>query len=68
MDNYHVASVGNEFQVVEDLPDGRCSTVGGFPTEADARRWLDGFLVLLGLVDCMAGRSNYHQEMSAENA
>ena len=68
MDNYHIASSGKEFQVIEDLPDGRHSTVGGFPTEADARKWLDGFLVLLGLVDCMAGQSNYRQDVSAQNA
>jgi hypothetical protein len=55
MDNYRIAPTGNGFQVVEELPDGRKSFVDGFPTEDDARGWLDSFLILLGLIDCMAG-------------
>ena len=54
MDSYHVAPAGNGFQVVENLPDGRVSTVGGFPILADAQEWLESFVLLLGLVNCMA--------------
>jgi hypothetical protein len=43
--------------VVEALPDGRRSAVDGFSTEDDAREWLDGFLILLGLLDCMSGKA-----------
>jgi hypothetical protein len=68
MDNYHIASTGNGFQVIENRPDGRHSTVSGFPTESDARLWLDGFLVLLGLVDCMAGKPNRRQKGDTQNA
>jgi hypothetical protein len=53
---YRIAPVETGFQVVEDLPDGRDSRVGGFSTEADARTWLDSFLVLMKLLDCMAGQ------------
>jgi hypothetical protein len=56
MDNYHIASAGNGFQVVEELPDGHKSFVDGFSTEDDARGWLDSFLILLGLIDCMSRR------------
>jgi hypothetical protein len=55
MEHYHIAPIGSGFQVVEDLPDGRHSTVTGFSTEAAAKVWLDSFLVLLALVECMAG-------------
>jgi len=68
MDNYRITATGNEFQVIEDRSDGRYSTVGGFPTESHARRWLDGFLVLLGLVDCMAGEPTHRQEGGNQNA
>jgi hypothetical protein len=57
MDNYHIATMGNGFQVVEMLPDGRHSTVDGFGTRDDAQRWLDSFTLLLGLVSCLAGES-----------
>ena len=56
MDNYTIASTGNRFRVVETLPDGRNSTVDGFSTEDEARRWLDSFMILTGLLDCIAGR------------
>jgi hypothetical protein len=57
MDNYHIVATGNGFQIIEALPDGRLSTLEGFSTEDDARGWLDSFLILLGLIDCMSGRS-----------
>ncbi len=57
MEQYHIAPVGNEFHVVEMRPDGRNSTVGGFSTEAAAKGWLDSFMVLIGLMDCLAGSS-----------
>jgi hypothetical protein len=57
MDNYHIAPTGNGFQVVETRPDGRNSTVDGFPTEAAARGWLDSFMILVGLMDCMGGKT-----------
>jgi hypothetical protein len=57
MDNYRVAPTGNGFQVVEELPDGRKSFMDGFPTEDDARGWLNSFLILLGLIDRMSGRT-----------
>jgi hypothetical protein len=60
MDNYQIVPAGTGFQVVEELPDGRTSSIGGFPTENDARGWLDSFLVLLGLIDCMSGRTHRH--------
>jgi hypothetical protein len=57
MDNYKVVRVGGRYQVVEERPDGLTSSVDGFPTEHDARGWLDGFLILLGLIDCMGGKT-----------
>jgi hypothetical protein len=57
MDNYVIAPADNGFQVVEILPDGRNSFVDGFPTEDDARGWLDNFMILLGLIDCMSGKT-----------
>jgi len=57
MAKYRIVSEGSEFQVVENLPDGRSDIVGGFRSEADAESWLDSFLVLLGLIDCIGGRS-----------
>jgi hypothetical protein len=57
MDNYHIASVGTGFQVVEDLPTGGRSFVGGFSTRDDAQGWLDSFQILTGLIDCMAGKA-----------
>jgi hypothetical protein len=59
MDNYQITPVGTGFQVVEDRPDGRHSFVDGFLTENDARGWLDSFLVLIGLLDCMAGKPTH---------
>ena len=56
MDNYQIVPIENGFQVVEALPDGRTSAVDGFSTEDDARRWLDSFLLLLGLIDCQGKR------------
>lgn len=55
MDNYHIAPFGRGFQVVESLADGRHSTVGGFPTKDAAQGWLDSFILMLGLVNCLAG-------------
>lgn len=57
MDNYHIAPVGTGFQIVEDLPDGRHCFVDEFASESDARGWLDSFLIMAGLTDCMAGGS-----------
>jgi hypothetical protein len=57
MDNYHIAPAGTGFQVIEDLSDGRHSFVGGFSTVGEASRWLDSFLVLMGLIDCMSGKT-----------
>jgi hypothetical protein len=59
MDHYHVAPVGTGFQVVENLPDGRHSFVGGFSTENDARGWLNSFQIMVGLIDCLAGESRW---------
>jgi hypothetical protein len=59
MEHYHIAPLGPGFQVVEDLPDGRQSSVEGFSTEADAKGWLDSFLVLIALVDCIATATLY---------
>jgi hypothetical protein len=59
MDHYHIAPSGQGFQVVEDLPDGRHNRVEGFSTEADAKGWLDSFLVLIALVECIAGATLY---------
>jgi hypothetical protein len=58
MDNYHIASVGTEFQVVEDLPNGGRSFVDGFSTRDDAQGWLDSFHILIGLIDCMAVKAS----------
>jgi hypothetical protein len=55
MDNYQILPFGQGFQVVELGTDGRRSTVDGFATMADAQAWLDGFSLLLGLLDCMSG-------------
>ena len=61
MDNYHVILAGmGGFQVVEDLSDGRHRFVDGFPPQAEAIEWLDSFLVLIGLIDCMAGKPTRH--------
>ena len=57
MNNYRIVPTGNGFQVIEELPDRRTSTVDGFLAEDDARRWLDDFLILLGLIDCMSGNT-----------
>jgi hypothetical protein len=61
MAKYRIVSEGSEFQVVENLPDGRSDIIGGFRSEADAESWLDSFLVLLGLIDCIGG----HQRKQA---
>ncbi|MGA3003816.1 MAG: hypothetical protein ABSE20_19030 [Acetobacteraceae bacterium] len=55
MENYHIVPTSNGFQIIEALPDGRLNTLEGFSTEDDARGWLDSFLILLGLIDCMSG-------------
>jgi hypothetical protein len=60
MDNCKIVPVGGRYQVVEKQPDGRTYSVKGFPTEDDARGWLDSLLVLLGLIDCMSGRTTLH--------
>ncbi len=60
MGNYHIAPAGNGYQVIEDLPGDRHSFVGGFPTETDAQGWLDSFLVLICLIDCMSGKVTVH--------
>jgi len=68
MDEYQVAFTGSEFQVIANHPDGRCDTVSGFRTECDARSWLDGFLVLLALIDCMASEPGRRQNGVNQNA
>ena len=55
MDHYHIAASGVGFQVVETTPDGHHRTMDGFPTEADARGWLEHLFQLLGLIDAMTG-------------
>ena len=60
MENYYIAPAGNGFQIVETVPDGRNRTVDGFSTEADARGWLDSFMVLLGLIECMPVKASRH--------
>jgi hypothetical protein len=54
-----LAPLGPGFQVVEDLFDGSLSSVEGFSTEADAKGWLDGFLVLIALVEYIAATTLY---------
>jgi hypothetical protein len=60
MDNFKIVPVGGKYQVVEEQPDGRTCRAKGFPAEDDARGWLDSLLVLLGLIDCMSGRTTLH--------
>jgi hypothetical protein len=60
MSPYRIAPAGTSFEVVENLPDGRRASVGGFPTVSDAQEWLDSFLLLLALVGCM-GRDRPHE-------
>jgi hypothetical protein len=60
IENYIIAPTGNGFRVVETLPDGRNSSVDGFSTESDARQWLDSFVILIGLADCLAGNTVRH--------
>jgi hypothetical protein len=67
MCSYHIASTGNGFQVIENRPNGRHSTVSGFPNESDARLWLDGFLVVRDLVQCIAGEPNRYYEGITRN-
>jgi hypothetical protein len=57
---YRIAPAGASFEVVENLPDGRHASVGGFLTMIDAQEWLDSFLLLLALVSCM-GRGQPHE-------
>jgi hypothetical protein len=59
MENYQIIPDTVGFQVVEFMPDGRHSAVSGFPTVAEARQWLDSFLLLLGLLNCMSGPSTH---------
>jgi hypothetical protein len=58
MNNYRIAPAEHDFQVIESLPDGGKRVMGGFPTEADARGWLDSFMILIGLIDCMPPESS----------
>ena len=58
MKNYQIIPDTVGFQVVEFMPDGQHSAVSGFPNVAEAQQWLDSFLLLLGLVSCMSGRSS----------
>jgi hypothetical protein len=57
MGNYQIVPIGNMFRVIEEGPDGRESSVDGFTTEDDARGWLDSFLILLGLIECMSRKT-----------
>jgi hypothetical protein len=58
MENFQIAPAGNGFQVIEALPDGRQYRMDGFPSEDDARGWLDTLLILLGLIDGMSGKAS----------
>ena len=60
MDKYQITPAATGFQIVEVRPDGRDSRVYGFQTVADAEGWLDSFLLLLGLIDCLADEPTLH--------
>jgi hypothetical protein len=47
MSPFRIAPAGASIKVVENLPDGRHASVGGFLTMIDAQEWLDCFLRLL---------------------
>ncbi len=47
-------------RLVEVRPNGRGSRVYGFQTVADAEGWLDSFLLLLGLIDCLVDEPTPH--------
>jgi hypothetical protein len=48
MNTYRVERAGKKFQVIEELPDKGTFEVVGFPTEVDARAWLNDFLRTTG--------------------
>jgi hypothetical protein len=50
MNTYRVERAGKKFQVIEELPDRGTFEVAGFPTENDARAWLDDFLQITARV------------------
>jgi hypothetical protein len=56
MDNYHIDSSGSGFQVIEEIPEGRHNGVDGFSAKTDPQRWLNGFRMLIGLIDCLSGK------------
>jgi hypothetical protein len=43
MSPFRIAPAGASFKVVENLPDGRHASVGGFLTMIDAQEWLIAF-------------------------
>jgi hypothetical protein len=57
MDSYRIDPAGTGFLVIEDLRDGRHNVVEGFSTESDAQGWLDSLPVLVGLRDCLSGKT-----------
>jgi hypothetical protein len=44
MNTYRVERVGKKYQVIEELPVRGTFEVVGFPSETDARVWLDNYL------------------------
>ncbi|MGD0430528.1 MAG: hypothetical protein ABSA58_05500 [Acetobacteraceae bacterium] len=44
MNTYRVERAGKKYQVIEELPDRGTFEVVGFPSETDARVWLDNYL------------------------
>lgn len=59
MDNYQIVPYGNWFRVVGERPDDRKRVLDGFATEDDAIGWLDDFLILLGPIDRMSGKTGW---------
>jgi hypothetical protein len=49
MNTYQIARSGRRFQVIETLPGKGTFEIVGFPTETDARIWLDDYLRELGV-------------------
>ncbi len=44
MNTYQIARSGTKFRVIETLPGKGTFEISGFPTEVDAKVWLDAYL------------------------
>jgi hypothetical protein len=50
MNTYRIERAGRRYQVIEEIPDRGTFEMVGFPTEDDARIWLDDYVRITGQI------------------